>query len=185
MWILRRHTCMERRESPFTRFPMLSVFHKESCSLSVSKATAAVYEYFEQILSGMDFQYKYHAPETPEKVDRRTQLLEELEKLSTREARIRLAYENEVDTLEEYKENKKRLNLARIDLQNELDNLETVSKSNEPSREEILGKVRTVYDIIKDDNVDYETKGVFMRSLIEDIVYDKKNGQMIFTLYIS
>lgn len=159
--------------------------HKESCSLSASKATAAVYEYFEQILSGMDFNYKYHAPETPQKIDRRAQLMEELEKLSTREARIRLAYENEVDTLEEYRENKKRLNLARIDIQNELDNLDATPKSDYPSREDVLSKVQTVYDIIKDDSVDYETKGIFMRSLIEDIVYDKKNGQMIFTLYIS
>lgn len=77
------------------------------------------------------------------------------------------------------------MNLARIDLQNELDNLETLSEANELSREDVLSKVRTVYDIIKDDSVDYDTKGVFMRSLIEDIVYDKKNGQMIFTLYIS
>ena len=80
--------------------------HKESCSLSVSKATAAVFEYFEKILAGMEFEYRYHAPETPQKIDRRAQLKEELEKLSTRETRIKLAYENEVDTLEEYKENK-------------------------------------------------------------------------------
>lgn len=160
--------------------------HNESCSLSASKATAAVYEYFEQILAGTDFKYKYHAPETPQKIDRRAELEEELNKISSREARIRLAFENEVDTLEEYKENKKRLKQAKIDIENELKNLDTAFESEKlPSRDEILNKVKTVYDIIKDENIDYDTKGFFMRSLVEDIVYDKKNKQMIFTLYIS
>ena len=134
----------------------------------------------------MEFEYRYHAPETPQKIDRRAQLKEELEKLSTREARIKLAYENEVDTLEEYKENKKRLKAVRIDLEQQLMELDTRSPSATlPSKEDVLNRVRTVYDIIKDDTVDYETKGFFMRSLVEDIVYDKKNKKMIFTLYIS
>ena len=134
----------------------------------------------------MEFEYRYHAPETPQKIDKRAQLKEELEKLSTREARIKLAYENEVDTLEEYKENKKRLKAVRIDLEQQLMELDTRSPSATlPSKEDVLNRVRTVYDIIKDDTVDYETKGFFMRSLVEDIVYDKKNGKMIFTLYIS
>ena len=107
-------------------------------------------------------------------------------KLSTREERIKLAYENEVDTLEEYKENKKRLKAVRVDLEQQLLSLDTNTTSVAiPSKEDVLNKVRTVYDVIRDDTVDYETKGFFMRSLVEDIVYDKKNGKMIFTLYIS
>lgn len=126
----------------------------------------------------MEFEYRYHAPETPQKIDKRAQLKEELEKLSTREARIKLAYENEVDTLEEYKENKKRLKAVRIDLEQQLMELDTRSPSATlPSKEDVLNRVRTVYDIIKDDTVDYETKGFFMRSLVEDIVYDKKTGR--------
>ena len=159
--------------------------HKESCSLSASKAVAAVYEYFENILDGMDFEYKYHAPETSEKVDLRAQLETDLKKLASREARIRLAFENEIDTLEEYRDNKKRLMNERISLEEQLKNLDDGSENKQPSHNEVLEKVRTVYDIIKDENVDYETKGSFMRSLVEDIVYDKKNRQMIFTLYIS
>ena len=50
------------------------------------------------------------------KIDRRAQLKRRTEKLSTREARIKLAYENEVDTLEEIqKKIKKRLKAVRID----------------------------------------------------------------------
>ncbi len=154
--------------------------------MSASKATAAVYEYFEKILDGMEFEYRYHAPDSPQQTDKRAHLEEELKKLSTREERIKLAYENEVDTLEEYKENKKRLKAVRVDLEQQLMSLDTNTTSVAiPSKEDVLNKVRTVYDVIRDDTVDYETKGFFMRSLVEDIVYDKKNGKMIFTLYIS
>ncbi len=205
--------------------------HNESCSISVKKATAAVYEYFEGLLSGMDFEYVYHAPKSSEQIDARSQLEDELKKIDSREARIRLAFENEIDTLEEYKENKLRLKAAREEIEeklrnlddssdnvpsksdvlafeNEIDTLEEYkenklrlkaareeieeklrnlddSSDNVPSKSDVLKRVKTVYDVIKNDDIDYETKGAFMRSLIEDIVYDKKNGKMIFTLYIS
>lgn len=160
--------------------------HKESCSLSASKATAAVYEYFENILNGMDFQYKYHAPEAPEQINMRTQLEDELKKIDSREARIRLAFENEVDTLEEYQSNKKRLNEERIRIQEQIQALDSYDTPDDsPSRSDILEKVHTVYDILKSEEVDYETKAFFIRSVVEDIVYDKENGRMIFTLYIS
>lgn len=158
--------------------------HNESCSISVKKATAAVYEYFEGLLSGMDFEYVYHAPESSEQIDARSQLEDELKKIDSREARIRLAFENEIDTLEEYKENKLRLKAAREEIEEKLRNLDD-SSDNVPSKSDVLEKVKTVYDVIKNDDIDYETKGAFMRSLMEDIVYDKKNGKMIFTLYIS
>ena len=50
------------------------------------------------------------------KISERESLLSELDKISNREKRIRLAYENEVDTLEEYKRNKERLQKDREDI---------------------------------------------------------------------
>lgn len=116
----------------------------------------------------------------------RTQLEDELKKIDSREARIRLAFENEVDTLEEYQSNKKRLNEERIRIQEQIQALDSYDTPDDsPSRSDILEKVHTVYDILKSEEVDYETKAFFIRSVVEDIVYDKENGRMIFTLYIS
>lgn len=159
--------------------------HKGSCSISERKVIAAILEYFEKLLAGMDFEYSYHAPETSERITKRDALVEELEKISARESRIRIAYENEIDTLEEYKQNKERLKKAREDVQHQLELLESPENKEKPAKEEVLSRIKTVYDIIQDPDVDGDTKGNFMRSLVEDIVYDKENQRLIFHLYIS
>lgn len=159
--------------------------HPGSMAISEKKAIAAVYEYFDKLLAGMDFEYQYKPTEADEQLSQRDSLKEELDKIASREARIQLAFENGVDTLEEYKENKERLKKARADIQKQLDELRRSPVSQKPSKEDVLARVRTVYDIIKNPDVDYSTKGSFMRGLVEDIVYDKENGRLIFNLYIS
>ena len=173
------------RHSPgFQCYRYSKGMHAESCSISEKKVVAALEEYFEKLLSGMDFEYSYRSAETGEKISERESLLSELDKISNREKRIRIAYENEVDTLEEYKRNKERLQKDREDILMQLENL---NKNNEDTKtkSDVLKNVQTVYDVIKNDAIDYGTKGIFMRSLVEDIVYDKKNSKLIFHLYIS
>lgn len=105
------------RHSPgFQCYKYSKGIHAESCSISEKKVIAALEEYFEKLLSGMDFEYSYHSAETGEKISERESLLSELDKISNREKRVRLAYENEVDTLEEYKRNKERLQKDREDI---------------------------------------------------------------------
>lgn len=160
-------------------------FHDGSMFISEKNVTAAIYEYFENILAGSEFTYKYRAPETPELSDKKKILHDELEKLSSRERRIKLAFENEIDTLEEYAENKKRLKIERERIEREISELNNNAQDCMPTREEALAKVRTVYDIIRDPNIDKDIKGNAMRSLVESITYDKENKKLEFILYIS
>lgn len=159
--------------------------HNESCSISVKKVLAAVDEYFEGLLNGMNFEYTYRTPEIKEDTDRRAALEKDLEKISERERRIALAFENGIDTLEEYAENKKRLKKEREELLKSLEELDKPSETAKPSKEEALAKVRNVYDLIKNPDVDSEIKGNVMRDLVECIVYDKENHSLIFHLYLS
>lgn len=173
------------RHSPgFQCYKYSKGIHTESCSISEKKVIAALEEYFEKLLSGMDFEYSYHSAETGAKISERKSLEAELDRIATREERIRLAFENEVDTLEEYKQNKERLRKVRDDILNQINNLDE-DDENVTSKEDVLKNVKTVYDVIKNDEIDYDTKGSFMRSLVEDIVYDKKSGKLIFHLYTS
>jgi hypothetical protein len=174
-----------RRSPGFQCYRYAKGLHDQSMSISESKIIHAVYEYFENILSGMDFSFKYKAPQNTESLDQSATILEELQKLDNREKRIKLAYENEVDTLEEYKENKKRLQQMRQSLYEQLESLTKVENTPGPSKEEFLQKVQAVYDVIKDPNIDTDTKGTFMRSIVEDIVFDKQKQELIFTLYTS
>lgn len=159
--------------------------HPGSCSISEKKIINAIYEYFEELLDGMNFEYTYHPPQSTKKKEKQDSLTKELEKLKTREQRIRLAYEKGIDTLEEYGENKARLKQAREELEAKISDLNPQSSTAIPSKQDVLSRVKTVYDVIRDPDIDYPTKGTLMRSLVEDIVYDKENEKMIFHLYIS
>ena len=52
------------RHSPgFQCYKYSKGIHTESCSISEKKVIAALEEYFEKLLSGMDFEYSYHSAE--------------------------------------------------------------------------------------------------------------------------
>ena len=110
------------------------------------------------------------------------QLEKDWENLSVREKRIRTAYETGVDSLEEYKENKARLKKEREELEAKRANL--IQTAAAPDTKELfLEKVKTVFDILKSDEVETETKGVFIRSIVEEIIYDKEKDTLTFHLY--
>lgn len=174
------------RKSPgFQCYRYSKGFHPESHYISEKKVIAAVYEYFEKLLDGMDFEYKYHPQADNDTLSLQKSVEDEIEKLASREHRIRLAFENGVDTLEEYAENKKRLKIERERLERQLSDIQQAPKDEIPSKETVLDRIRTVYDVIKNPDVDDDTKGSFMRSLVEDIIYDKGNGRLLFHLYVS
>lgn len=159
--------------------------HEGSMYISEKKIVSAVYEYFEKILDGADFEYVYQAPEDSDLNLERKSILEELEKISSREARIALAFEKGIDTLEEYASNKKRLKMAREELEKKLETLTDTPAATGPSREELLGTVRNVYEIIKNPDIGTELKGEIMRSIVSEIIYDKEKQELIFRFDFS
>ena len=160
-------------------------FHKISTSLSVKKAEEAVIEYFDQILSGADFTYVRKDEPTIDNVAAIEQLQRELSKLSTRESRIRDAYENGIDTLEEYKANKDRLSSNRLQLEQELEALRKEQQGKELNKDDVLHEIRSVNDILKNPDVSYEEKGTLIRTIVDQIVYDKESGKMYFDIIVS
>lgn len=160
-------------------------FHKTSVALSVKKAEEAVITYFDQILSGADFTYVRKDEPTSNNTAAVDQIQRELSKLSNRENRIRDAYESGIDTLEEYKANKDRLISNRLQLENELENLLQMQKEKEPNKEDVLQEIKSVNDILKNPDVGYEEKGNLIRTILDQIVYDKKSGKMYFDIIVS
>ena len=158
-------------------------FHRETSGISEKNLINGVLEYFEKILAGAEFTFTYLPSQTEEEAGEETYYKIELEKLTLREQRIRYAYESGVDSLEEYKENKNRLLSERKRLEDLLS--KTIKEPPAMTKENYLSKVQTVYDIIKDEEIDYEIKGAFIRSIVEEIIYDKKEGTLTFHLYSS
>lgn len=159
-------------------------FHKSSTALSVRKAEEAVINYFEQILDGAEFTYVCKRKTTDNSLQIE-HLQGEIDKLSMREARIRDAYEAGIDTLEEYRSNKERLSSDRLELTAALSQLLQEEQTKVPDKEEVLKEIRSIADILKNPDVSYEEKGTLIRSVVEQIVYDKESGKMSFDIIIS
>ena len=108
-----------------------------------------------------------------------------MEKLDSREIRIREAYENEIDTLEEYKTRKQQLQAERERLNDLILSVKKPPKNDETKdRLELMKKIQTVYDVIKSPDIDYEVKGTFIRSVVEEIVWNRAENTLSFHLYM-
>ena len=160
-------------------------FHKTSVALSVRKAEEAVIAYFDQILSGTDFTYVRKEQPVTDETAAIEQLQKELSKLSTRESRIRDAYESGIDSLEEYKTNKERLISNRLQLETGLEKLRKEQEEKEVNKEDVLHEIKSVNDILKNPDVSYEEKGTLIRTIVDQIVYDKESGKMYFDIIVS
>lgn len=158
-------------------------FHKTSVALSVKKAEQAVTDYFDQILDGAEFTYVRKTQPTDDTLEIE-RLQKELSKLSSREKRIREAYESGIDTMEEYKANKERLTASRLKLNSQLEHLLN-DQEEELDTEEILREIKSVNDVLKNPDVSYEEKGMLIRGIVNQIIYNKEEGKMYFDIIVS
>lgn len=157
--------------------------HSDSSGISEKLLVSGVLEYFEKLLNGAEFQFARYAP-APSEFDDSVLYRKELEKLTVREQRVKEAYEAGIDSLEEYKENRQRLAAERKRLTALLEPVPAPDHDTDHDRQTMLERIQTVYDILRNEDVDYGTKGVFIRSVVEKIVWDKKNNTLSFHLYM-
>lgn len=101
----------------------------------------------------------------------------QLEKSKERQSRIKEAYINGIDTLEEYKINKQELLEQEKFLKNKLSELE--SKKNMKSENDIIREnLKTVYEILIDDKIDMQKKYEISHLLIERIEFSKASRRL-------
>lgn len=102
-------------------------------------------------------------------------LKESLAKLELREKRIKTAYQDGIDTLEEYKENKQLLQKEKERLLLQIADMESKNAKNDSidHSQEMLLRVRNIVDILQSD-ASQEVKSDAIRSICDKIVYDKK-----------
>ena len=163
-------------------------FHPGSCCVSARIAERTVLRSLEEALGNNRLEYEY-IPKTKNDISgEEIAIKEALERIMVKERRIREAYENEIDTLEEYKQNKLRLNTERKELETALDQLRQKAQQTEaapPDQAEMMAKVSCVYQTLSDPTADNETKGNALRSLCEKIVFDRETRSFTFFYYTS
>ncbi len=110
-----------------------------------------------------------------------TELYElQLSKLYRKMDIAKKAYINEIDTLEEYGENKKAI-------QKEIDEIEKILKNHTPNDDVVKDfkeKLVEVIDIMNDKNINVRDKNNALKSIIKSIVYDKAKDCMKATFYV-
>ncbi|MDE6314719.1 MAG: recombinase family protein [Lachnospiraceae bacterium] len=108
-----------------------------------------------------------------------------LSKLESKERRMKDAYANGIDTLDEYRENKELLLMERKKIQKELDLLRL---SNEISaRDIVLMKqyVESLIELLDSDDISIAEKNAALKSIMKDILFDKANNRFIVHYYLS
>ncbi len=176
----------KQRSDTFQCWKYIKGMHPGSNSISVRKVEQAVFKSLKEVLLTKEINYEYIPPQDSEVIDQKALLKEAIEKVAVKERRIRDAYENGIDTLEEYKENKKRLLMERTELTEELEKLCSCSPADaEAGKEELLQRIQTVCETLSDPDIDFEAKGVAIRRVIKYIVYNKANNTLQFYYYLS
>lgn len=158
--------------------------HEGSCSITVKKAERTVLESLHTALKTGKIEFTYLPKEDPERDAKKRTIQAHLNRLEMKEMRIRDAYEGGVDTLEEYKNNKERLQKERDHLLRDLSLLEQKVGDTSLGKEELLQRIQSVYDLLRSENVDMETKGNALRQIVQKITYDRKTGTMFFYYYM-
>ncbi|MDE7300430.1 MAG: recombinase family protein [Lachnospiraceae bacterium] len=184
--LLRCSTCGGLLASLGTRLAAFqcSNYSKGKCATShyiiYRRAGEAVCEAFRNFLATGDFSYSVVQKEVD---GGKLELLQEnLTKLSVKEQRAKDAYLSGIDTIEEYKENRRKLSAERSNLQAAIDELTAASRPKD-DRADMLARIQSVYDVISSD-ADDALKENAIRSVVERIVYDKSSERMdIFLFY--
>ncbi|CCY00513.1 MULTISPECIES: recombinase family protein [unclassified Clostridium] len=183
-----RSNDQKKRPDFFQCWKYAKGFHEGSCCLSVRLAEKAVIESLEEVLATNELEYEYIRKTNDTVNAEEVAIQEALAHLEVKERRIREAYENEIDTLEEYKQNKLRLKSEREELMADAERLHRQAEQAPdvvPSKEDVMRQVAHVHEIISDSNIDYETKGNALRKIVKDIVFDRKKGHLYIHFYIS
>lgn len=155
--------------------------HKQSCYINVTKMEKIVFDILET------FNYdnvKYNIPPKPELSFNVADFQKRLSLLSKKETRISEAYINEIDTLEEYKENKQALKEERIHLETLIRKAEIINDTPK-KKTDLLENCNNVYDIITCDNVNLEEKAIALRSICKEIRFNKSTNTIYILFYIS
>ena len=102
-------------------------------------------------------------------------ILSQLEKLPEKEARAKDAYLNGIDSLEEYKENKKLIENQRKILEKSLKQYEKPVKNIDKALKEQL---KTVYEMLVDDKVSMQEKHEISHLIIDNIIFEKATATL-------
>lgn len=155
-------------------------FCNESHYIGIRPIEKMVIEYLESILHSPAIVYTVISSASADADSKLADLEKQLQKVENKEKRIKAAYLNEIDSLEEYKANKAALLKERAAIEKNI-KLLTISNTD-MSKEEMDKKMKqnisALLTVLQDDSADYVLKGNMMRNVVDHIVFDRGNTSL-------
>lgn len=139
----------------------------------------------ESVLSG-NLQYKIVKSMPTDDFNELETLKEQLNRIKMKEMRIKTAYENGIDSLDEYKANKYRIQSERVSVESKISEITASSPAskNDAYKKQLMHNVQSAISVLMNPDTNYEEKGAAIRSVIDKIVYDKKTEHLDFFFYL-
>ncbi len=125
--------------------------------------------------AGAKILFKRKASENTVEHDTASIIKEKLQKIILKEKRIRQAYIDGIDTLEEYRQNKLSLISEKGNLEKSLNE---ISKKETGTNEGVSSQAVSVMDLMIDNDTDMILKAGIIRSVVDHIIYDKSSDSL-------
>lgn len=160
---------------------------QESHSIVVKKAEPNVITGLQNSILTGNLQYKIVKAVPKDDFNELESLKEQLNRIGMKEKRIRDAYENGIDALDEYRQNKSRIQREKSAVMDKISALSSSPDSDENfhPEEQIIHNVQSAISVLLNPNADNEEKGNAIRSVVDKIVYDKKTEHLDFFFYLA
>ena len=176
----------QKRSSCFQCWKYAKGYHATSCSISVKKAERLLLESILQVLETGNVEFEYIRKPNQKNQDEISVLEAALARTDIKELRIKDAYENGIDSLDEYRANKLRLQEERDNISSQLRGI-TEQITAVPAAEQkadFMKNIQHTYDIISNPDIGYEIKGAALRRVIKKIVYNIQLHRLEIHYYI-
>lgn len=157
----------------------------KSNAISSLKLEPFVLSALEGILASgnINFTYKEIAP--MEEVNERGLLEEQLAQIALKENRIKQAYRDGIDTIEEYKHNKEIIESERKEIVHRLKQLSVQNTEPSNDKETMLKEVANVYNCLKSDDFTNQQKNDMLRSVVDKIIYNRESNTLDIFFYMA
>ncbi len=176
----------KKRSDCFQCWKYVKGSHAGSCSISVKKAERLVLASMLQVLETGNIEFEC-IKKTDEKINSEITSLEAaLSRIDIKELRIKDAYENGIDSLDEYRENKIRIQEERTSLKQELQELTSLEPIIPAAEQKamLMKNIQYAYDVLSNPDINYEIKGNAIRRIIKKIIYNSQSHNLKFYYYI-
>ena len=162
-------------------------YHKGKCTIShqvsEKKIVPAVIASLKEVVNTHDVEYEIEQP-MDESTDELGLLKLALDKNKQKETRIKDAFVNGIDTMEEYKQNKILIQNEKEGILAAISRIKEESKTKIDQKEEVIRCVKNVLEIIESEHYTNEEKNIALKSIIKEIVYNKPEDFIKVRYYI-